>query len=253
MSSSTGFAVAAENSPVRDRGLAASAVAFALGLLVAGCSADVASPEAPPATPAPTATDTDAGGGEPDAAPAPQCGTPSTRSACGNDGAWVRGTVRFDAARFPKGSAPVLRVTLRHQFVLKKGEEAIGGRLHGWKNVPIKKPESGAVTFAIDMCAMGTAMWSEENDAFNLVLHIDEDGSNNLDEAQTNADVLRLAAPDKGELVKLVKVNVSCHAPPACVDVTLDCQDGTACTTIDPMKSCTKQGPGCKSDDSFCN
>ena len=68
-----------------------------------------------------------------------------------------------------------------------------------------------------------------------------------------HADVLRLAAPDKGELVKLVKVNVSCHAPPACVDVTLDCQDGTACTTIDPMKSCTKQGPGCKSDDSFCN
>jgi hypothetical protein len=91
----------------------------------------------------------------------------------------------------------------------------------------------------------GTAMWSEENDQFNLVLHIDENGNN---------DLLKNGSPtpDPGELVKLTKVTVSCNAPSTCVEAKLDCTTGEACTTIQPLTTCTKKMPGCSSDSIFC-
>src|SRR6185295_4940320 len=79
-------------------------------------------------------------------------------SKSGNDGAWVRGVAHFDPSRFTAGSKPVLRVVLRHSFALVKGEEKIGGRLHGWTNVPIDDPTSGSVPFTIDMAENHT-MW----------------------------------------------------------------------------------------------
>jgi hypothetical protein len=181
------------------------------------------------------------------------CDPPPKASRCGNEGAWVRGVARFDPSHFAPGAKPQLRVTLRHKFVLVPGEENIGGRLHGYASVKTVDPTKGSVAFAIDMCALGTAMWSEENGTFNLILSLDENNNNNLAYATSNEDAITIATIDPGELTKMVDVDVSCNAASACLDVKLDCKDGAKCTTITPMASCTKKTPGCPSDDVFCN
>src|SRR5690606_2211319 len=135
------------------------------------------------------------------------------------------------------------RVVLRHSFVLVKGEEAVGGRLHGWTSVPVKSVESGEVPFAIDMCD-GAPMWSEESGAFNVVLILGEAGDNDLDDATSMAESLAIATPGPSELAKIAKVDISCHGSSACLDVTLDCT-GPGCTKIDPIESCTRKSPGC--------
>ncbi len=195
---------------------------------------------------------TDAGQ-DPHAAKPGTCRPISTPSQCKNDGAWVRGVVHFDGSRFKDGSVkPVLRVTLRHQFTLVKGEENVGGRLHAYKTFPITNPAAGRYEFSLDMCQFGTAMWSEENGAFNLIAHLDENDNNDLDTAKTNDQAVKVATPDTDELVKMVTVDVSCNAASPCLDMTLDCT-GAECLKIEPMASCKKKTPGCKSDDSFCN
>ena len=150
-----------------------------------------------------------------------------------------------------KTEKPVLRLVLRHAFTLMKGEEEIGGRLHAFKSIPVDAPESGEVPFAIDMCELGTAMWSEENGGFHLVMILDEDGNNDIEEATSAAEATAKSVAGPNELVKMVDVDVSCHAATACLDVTIDCT-GEACTKITPMESCAAKTPGCKSDDTFC-
>ncbi len=187
-----------------------------------------------------------------DAAPASSCAPPPAASKCKKEGSWVRGVAYFDPAHFGAGAKPILRIALRHEFALVDGEDAIGGRLHTFKSIPIKDPSSGRVPFAFDMCATGTAMWSEENGAFNLILHLDENANNDLAKAMSNEQAITLATPDKGELVKRTSLELSCHAPSPCVDVTLDCSDGASCTKISPIESCQAKTPGCPSDDAFC-
>ena len=115
----------------------------------------------------------------------------------------------------------------------------------------MKDPASGAVPFALDMCATGSSMWSEENGAFHLVLMLDENGANDLDNATSNEDAIVIATPAKGELTKMVNVDISCAGSSACLDVKVDCA-GPSCLTFQPVKSCAKQLPGCKSDSAFC-
>ncbi len=211
-----------------------------------------ASEPAGPTAPAPVTTAT-APNESPDAAPpAANCAPPPSKSTCG-ESAWVRGTAHFDASRLQAGSKPVLRVVLRHGFALVKGEETIGGRLHEWASFPVTDPTRGEIAFAIDMCASGTSMWSEENGAFHLVLILDENGDNNLDDATSNETAIVIGTPSKGEYVKMMDVDVSCKATaPACVEATLDCT-GESCLAIQPVKSCSKKLPGCNSDSAFCN
>ena len=189
--------------------------------------------------------------GTPDA-PADLCDAPP-ESACGVESSWVRGVAHFDPAHFAPGAAPVLRVALRHPFALIAGEEAIGGRLHANVNVPVDDVAAGQVAFAIDMCMYGAAMWSEENGTFHLVAILDENGNNDLNKATSNQDAITKATADAGELVTMADVDVSCHAASPCLDVTLDCADGTGCTTIVPLTSCAKKTPGCASDAELCN
>lgn len=186
--------------------------------------------------------------------------TPVTEDACpmipgtsrsGNDGAWVRGVARFDPSRFQAGQKPVLRVILRHGFVLVRGEEKLGGRLHGWVNVPIEDPTSGVQPFAIDMADNHT-MWSEGNGTFHLVLIIDENGDNDLDVVTTQAEAMAASMPAPTELAKRTDVDISCHAPSPCLDVKVDCT-GTSCLEITPVTSCTKKLPACESDADFCH
>ena len=239
--------------------VASAALFVALALAAGGCSssspsagtAAAASPDGaagPVVDPnaAPDGADAGPGGGGANCAPAP------SKSMCG-DNAWVRGTAHFDPALLKAGSKPILRVALRHGFALVKGEETIGGRLHGYVSVPLKDPSTGSVPFAIDMCDLGTSMWSEENGAFHLVLIIDENGDNDLDKATSNTDAIVIGTPTPGEYAKMVDVDVSCKASaPACLDVKVDCT-GASCLAFQPMKSCKKKLPGCASDSSFCN
>lgn len=172
-------------------------------------------------------------------------------SVSGNDGAWVRGVAHWDPSHFKPGAKPVLRVVLRHAFALVAGEEKIGGRLHGWTSIPIEDPSTGSIPFAIDMAKTHT-MWSEGNGVFHVVFIIDEDGSNDLDDATTMAESLVMATPGPNELVKIADVDISCHAPSPCIDVDVDCSGGK-CLEITPVTSCTKRLPACQSDGDFCH
>lgn len=232
--------------------LASAALLFA-ALAAVGCSstsepsgAAAGTPDAAPGPAGEPSVTPDGGGGDAGA----QCAPPPSKSTCG-DGAWVRGTAHFDPALLKPGSKPILRVVLRHNFIMVKGEETIGGRLHAYASIPVKDPSTGEIPFALDMCGLGTSMWSEENGAFHLVLILDENGDNDLDTATTNEEAIVIGTPTKGEYVKMVDVDVSCKAAPACVDVKLDCS-GASCLTFQPMKSCAKKLPGCGSDSSFC-
>ena len=203
-----------------------------------GTSTDGTNPADAPAADAGTTADA-----------APVCAAPK-KSACGEDGSWVTGVAHFDASRLKNAVNAKLRVSLRHGFSLITGEEKIGGRLHAYSTFKIDASK-GEVAFSVDMCGLGTAMWSEENGPFHLVLFIDENGNNDLDNATSNEDAIVLATPDPTELTKMVDVTVSCHSGVQCLDVNLDCT-GASCLTITPLTTCTKKTPGCKSADAFC-
>jgi hypothetical protein len=176
----------------------------------------------------------------------------ASRCKGGEEGALVRGIARFDVSkRAPGTAAPTLTLFLRHAFVVAKTEARIGGRLHGFLRVKLtpEQLESGEVPFTIDMCGLGTAMWSEENGMFNLVAILDE---NNLHDLENSADPNKAQIPQEGELMKMTEVEVSCHKPSPCVGVRLDCVDGQACTTITPITSLMCSPNACTSDSSFC-
>ncbi|CAN5559452.1 hypothetical protein BH09MYX1_BH09MYX1_14340 [soil metagenome] len=224
-------------------------LAAPLLLALAGCSSSS------PATPAPDAglgNDAATGDAASDSS-ALVCDPPPKASKCGIEGSWIRGVVHFDPTHYAAGAKPILRLTLRHKFVLVDGEENVGGRLHVFSSTKITDWSTGTLPFALDMCSLGTAMWSEENGTFNLIASIDENANNNLALATSNETAVEIAKIDPGELTKMVDVDVSCNAPPSCLDIKLDCSDGTKCTTITPMVSCAKRAPGCTSDDEFCN
>ena len=174
-----------------------------------------------------------------------KCSAVPMTSKCSNPSSWVRGIAKFDATHFAAGVKPMLRIALRHAFIIDQGEDQIGGRLHVFASKRINDPSTGEFPFSVDMCMFGTAMWSEENSSFNLVLIIDENGNNDIAAGGS-------AAPDPGELVKLAKVDVSCNAASPCVEVQVDCATGAACTTITPLTTCTKKAPGCTSASIFC-
>lgn len=183
--------------------------------------------------------------------PTPVCAPATSTSRCG-ESAIIRGVAHFDPTRVPTGVQPVLRLALRHSFAILLGEDEIGGRLHMYKSVPVTSVASGAVAFELDLCALGTAMWSEENGPFHVIGILDFNKNNNLDRAMSNADAFSMSHSDMGEPAGVTDVNVSCHQPSSCVSLQLDCVTGTACTTITPITSCTKQTPSCPSDDTFC-
>jgi hypothetical protein len=200
-----------------------------------------------------TAADAAASAEATDAGPAPDagpaCAAPK-KSGCGVDGSWITGVAHFDPAKVGNKVNAKLRVSLRHGFSLINGEERIGGRLHAYDSFKLDATK-GEIAFSVDMCGLGTAMWSEENGPFHLVLFIDENGNNDLDNASSNQDAIVYATPDATELQKLVDVTVSCHSGAQCLDVNLDCT-GASCLNITPITSCTKKTPSCKSADAFC-
>jgi hypothetical protein len=126
-------------------------------------------------------------------------------------------------------------------------ESSQGGHPHAYKTFVVKDVAKGEVSFALDMCELGTAMYSEENCGFNLVVMLDEDGSNDPDANGTTAMI-----PQNGELVKMTPIDVSCHKPSPCMTIQADCAGGDSCTTFAALKVCKCGAQTCTSDDTIC-
>lgn len=215
--------------------------------LLSGCGSQGGAATATSTNPVDADAGADAAASPADVAPA--CVAPK-KSGCGIDGSWITGVAHFDPAKVKNTTSSKLRVALRHGFSLISGEEKIGGRLHAYSSFKVDVSK-GEIAFSVDMCDLGTAMWSEENGPFHLVLFIDENGNNDLDTASSNEDAIVIATPDPTELQSLTDVTISCHTGPQCLDVKLDCT-GSSCLTITPITDCKKKTPGCKSADAFC-
>lgn len=222
-------------------------------LLSVACSQATSSSSDPPTVPDEAPADAGAD------APAPVCAPPPGKTKCrtGGESAFVRGVARFDPSkRAPGSAAPTLSIFLRHSFVIGKAEAKVGGRLHAYERIPLDDAalSSGVVPFAIDLCEQDVAMWSEENGLFNLVVILDENGVHDVDEAESSKDALERQTPVTGELVHMVTgIDVSCHGESLCLDVPLDCQDGTSCTTITPISHVECRTPSCASDQEYCS
>jgi hypothetical protein len=227
----------------------------ALLLVLVACSSSASSsPTSAPAAaepdPAPSATDP-APPAPPPAPTSDACGVlPKSKCSPASQGSIVRGTVTFDPAHFAGKPKPTLRVFLHHQIVVKDSEAKQGGHPHAWASSTDVDVTTGRATFAMDLCDFGTAMYSEENCGYELVALLDEDGSHDPD---ANGELALM--PRKGELVKLVPLEISCHAPAQCLSITADCQDGDACTTITPLdtKACKCKPDACPSDNTVCS
>jgi hypothetical protein len=230
--------------------LSALALAGAVACSSASAPTQAAAPEPPAATDdggaTPPADEADAS--TPPAAPADACGAvPKSQCTPANPGSVVRGVVKFDPAHFAGKPAPKLVVFMHHQITVTAKEATLGGHPHAYKSFDVKDVSKGEATFALDMCELGTAMYSEENCGFNIVVMLDEDGKNDPD---TNGELAMI--PRKGELVKMMPIDVSCHTPSPCMTITADCLDGDTCTTYTPLTACKCGAQSCTSDNTIC-
>ncbi len=225
-------------------------LATVTSLAVLACSSASPSGGAPAET-APDTTPADESAEEREDAgvvPAPRapdaCGAVA-RSLCkpANEGSVVRGIVRFDGSKV--GAGAKLRVFLHHQVTLSGKESTFGGHPHAFDSFPLDLAK-GEARFTIDLCLFGTAMWSEENCGFNVVVMIDDDGLNDPDRGSS------ALVPRKGKLVKMAPLDISCHEPSPCLELFADCTDGEACTTFTPPTKCTCAADACPSEDALC-
>lgn len=155
------------------------------------------------------------------------CDPPLTQSACGNPNSIVRGTVTVgDGA---PNTGPLL-VSLTHQYL---GDGASGGIAHFAGTIPDVDFAAGPVPFELDMCA-GGEMWSEENCEFQIAVTLD---------ANANGIV------DAGDPTGTQFVFLSCTGDNPCLELALDCTDGSSCLAFpDPgYCACSGNGASCNS------
>lgn len=158
-----------------------------------------------------------------------ECAPPVTPSACGNPNSVVRGMATLAVPDGP--TAGNLLVLLNHEYL---GGGADGGVPHTgvfWTDVELG---NGPVPFEVDMCSNGE-MWSEENCEFVLHVTLDLDADNTIDPGEPTGTATGLW--------------LSCTAEGPCLDITMDCTDGVACTAFDdpPICGCVDTGESCNS------
>jgi hypothetical protein len=158
-----------------------------------------------------------------------ECAPAVTPSACGNPNSVVRGTATLAVEGGP--TVGNLLVLLNHEYL---GGGADGGVPHTgvyWENVELA---NGPVPFEVDMCSNGE-MWSEENCEFVLHVTLDLDADNTIDPGEPTGTTTALF--------------LSCSAESPCLDITLDCTDGVACTAFadPPICGCAGNGESCNS------
>lgn len=128
-------------------------------------------------------------------------------------------------------------------------EARLGGHPHAYKYLRRVDTTAGAVPFSIDLCQLGTAMYSEENRGFNLVVMLDLDGSNDPNKGSA------AMTPQVGEAIAMKPIDISCRTASPCLDLELKCTDGEACTTFTPtlLAECKCGTSSCPTDDKLCN
>lgn len=166
------------------------------------------------------ATDTTGGTGD--------CAAPVTPSACDNPSSVIRGTATLAVADGP--TTGNLLLLLNHEYL---GGGATGGVPHTGVFYADIDLADGPVPFEIDMCSNGE-MWSEENCEFVLHVALDLDGDNEIDPGEPTGSAVALF--------------LSCTGESMCLDVSLDCVDGTSCVAFEDPTIC-----GCAGNGESCN
>lgn len=153
--------------------------------------------------------------------PDADCEAPQLQSSCGNPNSIIRGI-----ATLPEGAiGDALVVSLAHQYL---GSGASGGIPHTGTVIAGVDADSGAIAFELDMCT-GGEMWSEENCEFQIAVTLDGNGNGLV---------------DPGEPTGTTFVFVSCTGDNPCLDLALDCVDGSACLGFDDPAYCGCPGNG---------
>jgi hypothetical protein len=226
-------------------------VSASLVLVLGLCGACSSTSVAPMVTPI-SSPDVDAGA-EASTMIADKCGTvPPSKCMPANGASIIRGIAHFDPAKLASGGpdaggvSPQLSIFLAHREYAQKPEWAQGGHPHAYKIMQNLDLTKGEIPFAIDMCELGTAMWSEDNCDFNLILVLDKNGNNVADAFSINQ------VPDQGELSKMTVVQLSCRGTSACMDINLDCVDGQPCVNYDSPGTCACAAETCNSDSVTC-
>jgi hypothetical protein len=159
------------------------------------------------------------------------CSGAQIPSGCGKPQSVVRVLATLGSG---SASGP-LRVTLAH---LRLGNAGTGGVYHtDASSAPVTLGGGESTELQFDMCS-GGEMWSEDNCEFNLWGYIDANGNGVL---------------DVGEPAGRSVVSLSCTAAgAACVELALDCVDGTSCVAFQDPGSCSCAQPSCNSPISTC-
>jgi hypothetical protein len=158
-----------------------------------------------------------------------ECAPPVTTSACDNPSSIIRGIATLAVADGP--TTGNLLVLLNHEYL---GGGATGGVPHTGVFYSGIDLAAGPMPFEIDMCSNGE-MWSEENCEFVVHVALDLDADNEIDPGEPTGSATSLF--------------LSCTGDSMCLDVTLDCVDGTSCVafTDPPVCSCAGNGASCDS------
>lgn len=150
------------------------------------------------------------------------CDPPVTQSACGNPNSIVRGTATVGDGAPTTGT---LLVSLTHQYL---GDGASGGIYHISTTIPAVDFSAGPVPFELDMC-VGGEMWSEENCEFQISVTLDANGNGVI---------------DAGDPTGKQFVFVSCTGDNPCLELALDCTDGSSCVAFPDPSYCACPGNG---------
>ena len=111
------------------------------------------------------------------------------------------------------------------------GAGAAGGVPHWGVEVDAVDLRAAPEEVQLDMCMNGE-MWSEENCGYQLIVILDKNDNNGMSNA----------LPDPGEPAMAIPLELSCNGPPPCLDVELDCLDGSTCAAV-PEAVCTCELP----------
>ena len=167
----------------------------------------------------------------------PECPAPGP-SVCDNEASMLRGTVRLAPGLAAKNTSGDLFIALAHESYA--GNQGGGYHIHMTESdVDLAQ---GPAPFELDMC-VGAAMWSEDNGTYGLVVVLDGNGNNGP----------HLFLPDEGEpSTRVAGMTVSCTGESPCMDVVLDCVDGSTCVTF-ADEPCTSGDETCNSDFALCH
>lgn len=166
-----------------------------------------------------------------------ECAEPAY-TVCGNDASVVRGHISLGDQIEGVSTKGNLFIALTHDAY----SASLGGGYHTSTVVREVDLADGPVEFSLDMCE-GSAMWSEENCDYGLVVILDQDSD------QHSGNLL----PDVGEpATRYGPIVLSCDGESPCLDIRLDCLDGESCVQFTSPSECACSEDSCGSTYAIC-